>query len=36
VVTLDDEDSGTRPRLHHHKLATSDLVQAHEVAWETY
>jgi uncharacterized protein YndB with AHSA1/START domain len=36
VVTLDDEDGGTRLTLHHDELATSDLVQAHQVAWETY
>jgi len=36
VVTLDDEDGGTRLTLHHHELATSELSQAHQVAWETY
>jgi uncharacterized protein YndB with AHSA1/START domain len=36
VITLGDEDGGTRLTLHHHELATSDLVQAHQVAWETY
>ena len=36
VVTLDHEDGGTRLTLHHHELATSELVQAHQVAWATY
>jgi len=36
VVTLRDEGGGTRLTLHHHELATSDLVQIHQVAWETY
>jgi uncharacterized protein YndB with AHSA1/START domain len=36
VVILDDQDGGTRLTLHHYELATSELVQAHQVAWETY
>ncbi len=36
AITLHDEDGGTRLTLRHHDLATSDLVQAHQVAWETY
>jgi uncharacterized protein YndB with AHSA1/START domain len=35
-VTLDDADGGTRLTLLHHDLPTSELRDAHQVAWETY
>jgi uncharacterized protein YndB with AHSA1/START domain len=35
-VTLDADDGGTRLTLRHHDLATTELRNAHQVAWETY
>lgn len=35
-VTLDADNGGTRLTLRHHDLATSELRDAHQVAWETY
>jgi uncharacterized protein YndB with AHSA1/START domain len=36
VVTLEDEDGGTRVTLRHHDLPTAELRDAHRVAWRTY
>jgi hypothetical protein len=36
VVTLEDEDGGTRLVLRHHDLPTDELCQVHREAWETY
>jgi class 3 adenylate cyclase len=36
VVLLDDEDGGTRLTLRHDDLATRELHNAHQAAWETY
>jgi uncharacterized protein YndB with AHSA1/START domain len=35
-VTLHGGDGGTRLTLRHHDLATKELRDAHQVAWETY
>jgi len=35
-VTLDADDGGTRLTLRHHDLATSELRDAHQVAWQAY
>jgi uncharacterized protein YndB with AHSA1/START domain len=35
-VTLDADNGGTRLTLRHHDLATSELRDAHQVAWDTY
>lgn len=35
-VILQAEDGGTRLTLRHHDLTTTELRNAHQVAWETY
>ncbi len=36
VVTLQEEEGGTRLTLRHHDLPTGELRDAHRVAWQTY
>jgi uncharacterized protein YndB with AHSA1/START domain len=36
VVTLNEDDGGTRLTLRHHGLPTDELRDGHRVAWETY
>jgi uncharacterized protein YndB with AHSA1/START domain len=36
VVTLEEDDGGTRVTLRHHDLPTDQLRDAHRMAWQTY
>lgn len=36
VVTLEEDDGGTRVTVRHHDLPTDQLREAHRVAWQTY